>query len=202
MLSPAGRCCALTGLLMTSDFDPDGAVKLRAFSPSGSGIAAASHLHESQGKNSCFLRSQPPQGPRPRPCGRAPRPRELLPRLPLPPPMARSNFVLPPPPRGTGVGGRPGPGSALGRPPSRQRPPLGCWAWWWWLEGVEPPVTGLHALVIPELGPHVGSPCSAASSGAARTAQRKSWPETRTGTSRRSRHAALSTRWQRTRRRS
>ena len=74
MLSPAGRCCALTGLLMTSDFDPDGAVKLRAFSPSGSGIAAASHLHESQGKNSCFLRSQPPQGPRTAACGRARRP--------------------------------------------------------------------------------------------------------------------------------
>ena len=31
MLSPAGRCCALTGLLMTSDFDPDGGVKPRAF---------------------------------------------------------------------------------------------------------------------------------------------------------------------------
>ena len=64
------------------------------------------------------------------------------PDAPAPLPVARSNFVLPPPPRGTGVGGRPGPGSALGRPPSRQRPPLGCWAWWWWLEGVEPPVTG------------------------------------------------------------
>ena len=71
MLSPAGRCCALTGLLMTSDFDPDGAVKLRAFSPSGSGIAAASHLHESQGKNSCFLRSQPPDAPAPPACGAA-----------------------------------------------------------------------------------------------------------------------------------
>ena len=80
-----------------------------------------------------------------------------FPDAPAPLPVGRSNFVLPPPPRGTGVGGRPGPGSALGRPPSRQRPPLGCWAWWWWLEGVEPPVTGLHALVIPELGPHVGS---------------------------------------------
>ena len=31
MLSPAGRCCALTGLLMTSDFDPDGGVNPRAF---------------------------------------------------------------------------------------------------------------------------------------------------------------------------
>ena len=57
------------------------------------------------------------------------------------------------------VGGRPGPGSALGPPPSRQRPPWGCWAWWWWLGGVEPPVTGLYTLVIPEFVPHVGSPC-------------------------------------------
>ena len=80
---------------------------------------------------------------------RAPRPRERCPRLPLPPLLLGSSPLhLPPapPPRGTGVGGRPGPGSALGRPPSRQRPPLGCWAWWWWLEGVEPPVTGLYGL--------------------------------------------------------
>ena len=56
MLSPAGRCCALTGLLMTSDFDPDGAVKPRAFWPSESGIAPASHLHESQGKNAVVVR--------------------------------------------------------------------------------------------------------------------------------------------------
>ena len=148
MLSPAGRTCALTGLLMTSDFDPDGAVKPRAFSPSESGIAPASHLHESQGKNSCFLRSQPPQGPRTAACGRARRPCRLARRRQPPLPILGSNFALPPPPRGTGVGGRPGPGSALGRPPSRQRPPLGCWAWWWWLEGVEPPVTGLYGLYL------------------------------------------------------
>ena len=89
MLSPAGRCCALTGLLMTSDFDPDGAVKLRAFSPSGSGIAAASHLHESQGKNSCFLRSQPPDAPAPVVCGPAARPRERFARRPRPPAQER-----------------------------------------------------------------------------------------------------------------
>ena len=84
MLSPAGRSCAPTGLLMTIDFDPDGGVKPRAFSPSESGIAPASHLHESQGKNSCFLRSQPPQGPRPVRCGPGPRPRGLPTRRPRP----------------------------------------------------------------------------------------------------------------------
>ena len=72
------------------------------------------------------------------------------------------HLLLGPAAPATGVGGRPGPGSALGPPPSRQRPPWGCWAWWWWLEGVEPPVTGLyglHTLVIPELVPHARSPC-------------------------------------------
>ena len=29
---------------------------------------------------------------------------------------------------------------------SCQRPPLDYWAWYWWLEGVEPPVTGLYGL--------------------------------------------------------
>ena len=106
MLSPAGRCCAPTGLLMTIDFDPDGGVKPRAFSPSESGIAPASHLHESQGKNSCFLRSQPPQGAHRAACGPAPRPRELLPRLPLPPLMGGSSplhLLLGPAAPATGV---------------------------------------------------------------------------------------------------
>ena len=56
------------------------------------------------------------------------------------------HLLLGPAAPATGVGGRPGPGSALGPPPSRQRPPWGCWAWWWWLGGVEPPVTGLYGL--------------------------------------------------------
>ena len=71
------------------------------------------------------------------------------------------HLLLGPAAPATGVGGRPGPGSALGPPPSRQRPPWGCWAWWWWLGGVEPPVTGLYGLVSPKSVPHVRSPCSA-----------------------------------------
>ena len=118
-------------------------------------------------QNSCFLRSQPPDAPAPPACGPAARERARCPRLPLPPPMGGSSplhLLLGPAAPATGVGGRPGPGSALGPPPSRQRPPWGCWAWWWWLEGVEPPVTGLyglHTLVIPELVPHARSPWAA-----------------------------------------
>ena len=143
---------------MTSKFDPDGLVKRRTLGPSQSGIGPARDLEGVAGQNSCFLRSQPPDAPAPPACGPAARERARCPRLPLPPPMGGSSplhLLLGPAAPATGVGGRPGPGSALGPPPSRQRPPWGCWAWWWWLEGVEPPVTGLyglHTLVIPELG--------------------------------------------------
>ena len=165
LLSPELHDHAPRGLLMTSKFDPDGLVKRRTLGPSQSGIGPARDLEGVAGQNSCFLRSQPPEAPRLTACGPAPRERELPPRLPLPPRMVgRSplHLLLGPAAPATGVGGRPGPGSALGPPPSRQRPPWGCWAWWWWLEGVEPPVTGLyglHTLVIPEFVPHARSPC-------------------------------------------
>ena len=59
------------------------------------------------------------------------------------------NFNFAPAPRPAaqqtaGLGGPPGPKSALGRSPSCQRPPWGCWAWWLWLGALEQPVTGLY----------------------------------------------------------
>ena len=60
-----------------------------------------------------------------------------------------SNFAPAPRPAAqqtAGVGGPPGPKSALGRSPSCHRPPSGCWAWrlWLWLGALEQPVTGLY----------------------------------------------------------
>ena len=55
---------------------------------------------------------------------------------PTGPPMAGSYFApapRPAAPHTAGLGGPPGPKSALGRSPSCQRPPCGWWAWWLWL---------------------------------------------------------------------
>ena len=62
--------------------------------------------------------------------------RSILVVSPRPPRLAAQQMA--------GLGGPPGPEPALGHQPSAQRPPLGWWAWWGWLEGVEPPVTGLY----------------------------------------------------------
>ena len=151
LLSPELHDHAPRGLLMTSKFDPDGLVKRRTLRPSQSGIGPARDLEGV---------SQPPDAPAPPACGPAARERARCPRLPLPPPMGGSSplhLLLGPAAPATGVGGRPGPGPALGPPPSRQRPPWGCWAWWWWLGGVEPPVTGLAIAVSGRAGTRLGT---------------------------------------------
>ena len=66
---------------------------------------------------------------------------------PTGPPVSGSNFApapRPAAPHTAGLGGPPGPKSALGRSPSCQRPPWGWWAWWLWLGALEQPVTGLY----------------------------------------------------------
>ena len=66
---------------------------------------------------------------------------------PTGPRVDNGNFApapRPAPPQTAGLGGPPGPKSALGRSPSCQRPPWGWWAWWLWLGALEQPVTGLY----------------------------------------------------------
>ena len=123
LLSPELHDHAPRGLLMTSKFDPDGLVKRRTLRPSQSGIGPARDLEGVAGQNSCFLRSQPPQGPRRAACGPAPGERARCPRLPLPPPMARSNFLLAPAAPAQGWAGARGPDPHWGRPRAAKDPP-------------------------------------------------------------------------------
>ena len=124
MLSPAGRCCALTGLLMTSDFDPDGGVKLRTFSPSISGIAAASHLHESQGKNSCFFAKSAPTRPQNGPMRKGAPAAGAAPPTP-PPPRGQPivTWSCPPRPAAQGWAGARDPDRPWGGPRAAKDPP-------------------------------------------------------------------------------
>ena len=132
--------------VMTTNLDAEDLAQPRALWASCCGVGPASQLDESSSERS---KKSPKQatGPPPRPaCGRA----EMkgAASLRASPPLADGTKQLrpAPPPRSTGLGGPPGPESALGHQSSAQRPPWGWWAWWGWLEGVEQPVTGLYGL--------------------------------------------------------
>ena len=123
LLSPELHDHAPRGLLMTSKFDPDGLVKRRTLGPSQSGIGPARDLEGVAGQNSCFLRSQPPDAPPIGACGPARWERGLATRLPLPPPMGGSKFLLGPAAPAQGWAGARGPDRHWGRPRAAKDPP-------------------------------------------------------------------------------
>ena len=112
--------------VMTTNLDAEDLAQPRALWASCCGVGPASQLDESSSERSKKSPKQATARPPPSACGRAEMKRTRCPRAP--PPLAGGAQELrpAPPPRSTGLGGPPGPGSALGHQPSAQRPP---WGW-------------------------------------------------------------------------
>ena len=125
LLSPAGRSCALTGLLMTSDFDPGGGVKPRAFLAfrirhrfclPPSRVAGQKQLF--------FAKSAPTRAPPPR-VRTCPPAAGTVPPTP-PPPCRWGEVTSPCPPAPRHRGGRaPGTRIGTGAAPEPPKTPLG-----------------------------------------------------------------------------